>query len=133
MFKMKLGGREGLLHLNDFKIMKSEKEHCSSGPSVEKFPPQQRPSASYRTAPLRPSANLKMQMTDPNSFSQSLTSDFFSSVSLITPDYSGVFNQRRWTCQDITHLFVGILIWMRACIMDGTPCHILSTVEKDWV
>lgn len=78
------GGREGLLHLNDFKIMKSEIEHCSADPAVEKFPPQQRPSASYRAAPLRPSANLQMQMTNPNSCIKSLTSDIFSSVSRIT-------------------------------------------------
>jgi len=72
---------EGLLHLNGFKIMKSEKEHCSAGPAVEKFPPWQRPSASCRTAPLRPSASLQMQIADPNSFIQSLTSDFFPLLS----------------------------------------------------
>lgn len=69
---------------------------------MEKFPPQQKPSAFLQDCSSEAFGRFTNELTDPNSFIRSHISDFFSSVSLITPDYSGVFSQRNWTCQDTT-------------------------------
>lgn len=135
---MKWRGREGLLHLNGFKVMRSEKEHCSAVSSGEI--PKAETFSCLQDASLEAFSKLTSKMIGPNFIQPVPHLWFFSSSPLIffllsrsLPQTTGksLVREARPVRTPHKHLFVGILIWIWAYLMDGAPWHILSTVEKD--
>lgn len=97
---MKWRGRERLLHLNGFKILRSEKEHCSAVtggeiPKAETF-------SCLQDASLEAFSKLTSKMIGPNFIPPVPHLWFLSSVSLLTPDYWQAFSKRSQTCQNTT-------------------------------